>query len=749
MILGSVGWLSMAYLILEVVIGFSIIIFVHELGHFLAAKWMGVRVDRFAIGFFYRLVGWRRGEGLTFGPKPNYKADELTEKGYGETDYCLNAFPFGGYVKMLGEDDLLVNEETGEIKRSEDPRAFPNKPVGRRMIVVSAGVVFNMLFAILLYMFVYLAIGKDLVAPVIGLVDPGGSAGLAGLQPGDRILAIDGSTVDSFDDVMMSCMLAEGPIRFEIERGGDPVRKEFVVDPRTPDGRQGLIGISPSYSTKLALSEPDYPAPPGLEPGDRVTHINGEPVANPFEMQVAYARCGGQPVEMVVERTDPDDPGATRAVTTTQWPILRVESAALDAKSDADLVDSRHLLGFQRRHVVDVALPGAPGEQAGLRSGDVVARWGTVINPLYKDITASIAANDRKPISIAVERDGELVTLEVTPKRDLALLQSNDPRVGLVFGTESRRAIVADIAVGTPASVLKGIPRGAEIVAVAGEPVENWLDVFEQFKAHAGETVAVRYRSGEDEGEGRMPVPTSMVNELNLPPGSQIVSIDGEDEVQFESGRRAHLPSALAVQALLERHIGQEVTVEYVRSIIELEPLKASFKVRGDNTNPWQMRVSYGYVSNLLTFELLLEKVTADGNPLRALAMGGRQTLRLLVRVYQSIKGMVSPASRVGVRQVAGPIGIVRIAVAQAEAGTADLLFFLAFISINLAVLNFLPLPVLDGGMMVFLILEKIRRKPLSMRVQVIATLSGLALIVLVFLFVTFQDIVKLWGGSV
>lgn len=84
-------FLAGAFNILLVVIGFSAIIFVHELGHFLAAKWVGIRVDRFAVGFGYRLIGWRRGEGLTFGNRPEYSASDLRERSYGETDYCLKA----------------------------------------------------------------------------------------------------------------------------------------------------------------------------------------------------------------------------------------------------------------------------------------------------------------------------------------------------------------------------------------------------------------------------------------------------------------------------------------------------------------------------------------------------------------------------------------------------------------------------------------------------------------------------------
>src|SRR5688572_13508707 len=130
------GWIGMTGSIIKVIIGFSIIIFFHELGHYLACRWVNVRVHRFAVGFGRRLCGFRRGEGFTFGSRPNYTATELSEKHYGETDYSLMALPLGGYVKMEDHD---INEDTGEIVSSKDPRAFSNRTVGQRLIVLTAG----------------------------------------------------------------------------------------------------------------------------------------------------------------------------------------------------------------------------------------------------------------------------------------------------------------------------------------------------------------------------------------------------------------------------------------------------------------------------------------------------------------------------------------------------------------------------------------------------------------------------------
>ena len=142
-------------------------IFVHELGHFLVAKWADVRVEKFCVGFGRELFGFTRGE----------------------TRYGFNILPLGGYVKMLGQEDFEI-DTTGELQAKEDPRSFTNKSVGRRMLIVSAGVVMNVVFAALLFMVVFM-VGMEAGVTEVGFVtpkQPGFAGGLAGRRydPGDR-----------------------------------------------------------------------------------------------------------------------------------------------------------------------------------------------------------------------------------------------------------------------------------------------------------------------------------------------------------------------------------------------------------------------------------------------------------------------------------------------------------------------------------------------------------------------------------
>ena len=179
------GVLSTTWNVLLILLGFSVVVFFHELGHFSVAKWAGVRVERFAVGFGPELFGVTRGE----------------------TRYSFNILPLGGYVKMLGQEDFEV-DKTGEIAHNDDPRSFINKPVGHRMAIVSAGVIMNLLVAALLFMVVYM-IGRVETAPIVGQVVTDTPAAKAGLQVGDRIHKINDFEISSFDQIATAVRLAD------------------------------------------------------------------------------------------------------------------------------------------------------------------------------------------------------------------------------------------------------------------------------------------------------------------------------------------------------------------------------------------------------------------------------------------------------------------------------------------------------------------------------------------------------------
>lgn len=746
---GDLGWLGGTLGLIKVLIGFSIIIFVHELGHFLAAKWAGIRVDRFAVGFGYRLFGWRRGEGFTFGKRPNYTTDEQRERDFGETDYCLNALPFGGYVKMLGQDDVILNEETGEYRMTDDPRAFTNKPVGKRMVVASAGVVFNALFAILAYACVYM-VGKPEIAPRLGPMEGSSPAAAAGLRPNDLILTANGEKVSSFRDIATAVILSDnGSVVFQVERDGRELPDALIL--QTVRGAESPLveaGISPATTTELA-SDVRLEDVPELRAGDRITEVAGKPVSSATEFLYAFSAyvtaTGASGAEITLKRPDPEDPTRSTSFKATLPAGFVTEMPSTSAKSERRS-EAQNVLGLSPRCKAGTVLPGQPADKAGVRADDVIVQWGTIPNPVFAEIVETIQANVDRPIPIVVERDGKQIDLVVTPQRPFHLLGTPKAQVGIAFVNEDTRPIVAQVADGSPASALK-MPRGSQILEVAGTPTNTWFDVLHALRAAAGQTITVRYRTGNVEAEGRMTVPSSVVDALNLPPLVLVTSIAGESRLT-QGDEVLRLPAVSAIRGLLEKHKGETVTVEYQTAPDDPQIHRGEFTVAADgsNTDPWQMRVLLLPKPSNIPFKHA-QTVVRVNNPLTALGLGTRQTGAVLVEMYRLVTAIVKNLAQGDtstVQHVSGPVGIVGFAVERAKLGYVELLSFLAFLSVNLAVINFIPFPVVDGGLMVFLIIEKIKGKPLSLKTQMVATLVGLATIILVFVLVTFKDITNM-----
>ena len=240
----------------------SVIVFVHESGHFLVAKLFGVRVLTFSIGFGRRLFGFRRGD----------------------TDYRLSLIPLGGYVRMAGE---FPGESMG------DPRDFLNKPRWQRFLVYLAGPAMNVVLAVAVIAAVFM-IGTPMQAlqdipPIIGAFEEGSVAEAAGWQIGDRVLSVDGEEITLWTD--LAFLIASSPGRaldIELERDGE--RFHSPITPRVVERHEyGDAGIFPRFQLRLSEILKDGPAHrAGLEPGDLVIEANGKSVdgANAFVEQI-------------------------------------------------------------------------------------------------------------------------------------------------------------------------------------------------------------------------------------------------------------------------------------------------------------------------------------------------------------------------------------------------------------------------------------------------------------------------------
>jgi regulator of sigma E protease len=277
------------------VITIGVLVFIHEFGHFLAAKLCGMRAEVFAIGIGYRLFGYNKVNGFSF-----LKLDETVVLG-DHTDYRLASFPIGGYVKIAGMID--ENMDTDFVNSPPQPWEFRSKPVWQRMIVICAGVVMNVLLAAAIFWSISYVQGERLMqTTAIGYVLPGSSAEHAGLKAGDTILSVNGKPVDHWEAILQSMFLVNlgKDLTVNVERNGQQTTLNI---PRAdlPDLQNASFGIIPSQ-TEALISEvmKNRPAEKaGLKSGDVILSLNDQRVFN--EQQVIKIIKGNPGVPVVMQ----------------------------------------------------------------------------------------------------------------------------------------------------------------------------------------------------------------------------------------------------------------------------------------------------------------------------------------------------------------------------------------------------------------------------------------------------------------
>jgi regulator of sigma E protease len=263
------------------IIVLGVLVFVHELGHFLVAKASGVGVLKFSLGFGPKIIG----------------------KKVGETEYLLSALPLGGYVKMLGEGP------DEEITEEDQDKSFSNKPPLTKMAIVVAGPAFNILFTILVYTFVFMY-GMEILSSVVGYVEKGSPAYHSGIRSGDKIIRIDDENITEWNNIddYVSEKIDE-KISLTILRNG----QEMVVEatPKKQDSfnifqepiEVGFIGVWPFISTVVGQVSKDSPAEAGgLKSGDKIVSIEGIDVGQWSKTVEIIRDSAGKELSFIVER---------------------------------------------------------------------------------------------------------------------------------------------------------------------------------------------------------------------------------------------------------------------------------------------------------------------------------------------------------------------------------------------------------------------------------------------------------------
>jgi regulator of sigma E protease len=687
----------------KVAVGLGFVVFIHELGHFLAAKTFGVRCDKFYVGFD---VPIRIG--------PIHLPRTLGKFQWGETEYGIGIIPLGGYVKMLGQDDDPRNaQEEAERTRLEqgpdsplDPRSYPAKPVWQRMIIISAGVVLNLVSAVFLAAGAYY-LGVPYAPSLVGTVNAGGPAWQAGLQPGDQILRVGSDGQDDpnlrFTDLMTGVVVhgfkSKGqPLEVHIDRGGNKVVLEPVPSPRyDQSGKLHLLGFTGDRSTQLtkpaiSTSSPLAAQSLDLVTGDRIVAVDDQalPVDQRFGQPVAaelikrlQARWN-QPVKLTIQRSN----SASNAKDSLESP----------QKLDVTLppVPQRTLgIGFAMGPVTAV-LSDSAGQAAGFKPGDLVtAIDGIKIEDALR-VPEIFAAGSGRNVVFTVQRDDG-------DKREQVEIQVQSPAQPVFDGRSIQ---------GSGELSLGGVG-----VAFAVDSLVTWVD---PQRVAAGQIqvgdrlLQYRWAPTQDQTEATK-------DYLNVKLLTKAEEIDSFHNVVFFQELLQSLPLGSKLACHFNRD-GKTISAD-------LQVLESLNSFSTDERD-------------LLLAGLTQTHRTTDWT--KALSLGLWETKRRFEEVLGFLRLLFT--GRVGMGGVAGPVKLFDFAAQEASEGTSRLLIFLTMLSANLAILNFLPIPALDGGHMLFLTFEAIRGKPLNEELQVRLTMAGVLGLLTLMAFVILKDIYSYVG---
>ena len=534
----------------------GVLVFIHELGHFAWAKFFGVCVLKFSLGFGPRLWGFRRGE----------------------TEYVLSAVPIGGYVRMLGENPR------DEVSPQQHDRSFASQATWRRVVIVVAGPAMNLLFPVLLYFVVFLG-DTQLTPATVGTVLPNRPAD-GQLQPGDRITAIDGEELSTFYELTRIVERSPGvPLRLGVERGDEQLELE----------------LTPVSSTK------EYP----------------------LDLSEQVGRLGIMP----------------------HHPLPVIGVSRLSGPAAAARLATFYVI---------VSAGGAPLE-----------RWIDLRAVLERNRGASIPVTYLRPVRVEGALGG-LVELDIYEPRVATL--TPDPGKGDPLeraGIEPADIYVSQVTAGSP-EAKAGLLPGDRLLELDGRPIRLWATFEQDLRTAPDKPHYLKWRRGDREITRRF-------------------------RLAHEGGETEH---------------GQVVD-RYIVQIRNWVPMRA------DRPVPNPRRVAYAVRE---AFEETWRVVEL--------------TVVSMVRLFQG---------RVTVKSIGGPLTIFEVAGTAAREGALNYLTLMAFISINLGLINLLPVPLLDGGYLMFFLLEGVMRRPLSLRAREYAHIAGLAFLVAVMVLAFKNDIERQW----
>lgn len=588
--------------ILQVAVGIGLVIFVHEAGHFIAARLCGVRVHVFSLGFGPKLLGWRRGPTL----------------------YQIAAVPLGGYVKMAGEEGDSSVPGPGDLR---------SKSVPQRFFIFSGGVLMNVAFALVVFPIVLMS-GVPFSSPVIGAAVPGGPAWHARIEAGTRVLAINGEPVISFLNIGEKVALgSRDSVHFELQGPGDASPREVTLKPRYRE-REGFLSIDvvPASDPQRRLRvDPDSPAArAGLRDGDRLVGTESGLEGLTLEERVGDEMERAHPVTLIVQRGDE-----------------RVR-AVIEPGQGPD--SGSKLFGFSPpvNRVADLREDNADLVALGLRDEDRLATVGGRAILRSGDLERALS-EARGPVTWVVSRNGRSVELRQPElPRERALQLARDVAV-----TQDEESTTLVLTPGAPAAA-QGIRDGDRTLRIDKVAVSAWKELQEITRSAAKDDRSLRFTVERQGGGGDA---AGQIHEIEAraqpwsPPyygfslqDDQYVYQAPNAAAALRIGFKSSMQTMSDVWSMLKRIAQGDVSSKNIGGIIAIGAVSYSFSSEG--------------LAKLLFFLCILSLNLAFINVLPIPVLDGGHLLFLLI---EGIKG--SPVSeRVqGYSQMVGLVLIVSL----------------------------------------------------------------------------------------
>jgi len=617
-------WLGNGWNVILVVVGLGMIIFLHELGHFLMAKKNGVRVEIFSLGFGQAIFKFRRGE----------------------TEYRIAWLPLGGYVKMSGE--TLMDERKGE------PFELTSKTPWQRFQIFVAGAVMNLIIAFPLAILCY-TVGKCEAPNVVGTPSLADVAADPELKPGDVIVEVDGRKIDSLDKYRIEMIRhASGtlvPVTF--------LRGAETKETKVKAMRSSFHGTLPPGTALVDPTPGKELYNQGVREKDEIAQVGDRVVYRHEDADRELRSKPDQDVLLKMRRRDPkfEDDNKTFDVKlhlgSKKWYVIPV---------DDNVWEPRVGMVVDNRPAADQLEPGDLIRKIG---GKDVSSWAQMREAIE-------SATAGQPIEFVIQRDSETKTVWIAPMR------KEDGKCGIGI-----------------------MPR--------------YGNIFSDVR------------------------PGSYFQRMGLESGDRLVSIEGTGgDITFEGLEKAKIPPVMGYRGEEPRTLNIEIERKNERKKVALV---AEEKVEADLAS-----------AGFKTEKGIL--VSGESFPFRrrplgdAVKIGLQEPVDITVMTIDILKKLVTRQE--SAKGLSGPIGIIRASYSFAQRNIGNFIWLLCLITVNLGIFNLLPIPVLDGGHNVLLLIEVVRKwfgkPPPSEKFIAGFQYIGLAFILTLFVFVTYNDISNIFS---